>query len=166
MNVHVDAQIIKAQIARLLTEYPELADDESLRADVLEGETNLHRLIEAALSERQTAETMAAAIKEREAALYARRGRFERKSEAMKRLIKSVMLAADLPKLALPEATLSITAPRVTVNVLDVNELPQGYYRVKREADKAALKSALEKGEQIPGAELALGDEGLTIRTK
>ena len=28
------------------------------------------------------------------------------------------------------------------------------------------IKAALERGEQIPGAELALGDEGLMVRTK
>lgn len=166
MNVQVDAQFVKAQIARLLTEYPELVEDEALRADVLEGATSIDRLIKAALSERQEAEMMAAALKEREAALYARRGRFERKSEAMKRLIKSVMRAADLAKMTLPEATLSITAARQKVNVLDVSELPQGYYRMKREADMAALKSALERGEQIPGAEMVNGEEGLMIRSK
>jgi hypothetical protein len=166
MNVHVDAQFVKAQIARLLTEYPELAEDETLRADVLEGATSIDRLIEAALSELQEAEMMAAALKEREADLYARRGRFERKSEAMKRLIKSVMRAADLAKMTLPEATLSITAGRAKVNVLDVNELPQGYYRTKREVDMTALKSALEKGEEIPGAELVHGEAGLMIRSK
>ncbi len=166
MNLYLDAQFVKAEIAKLIEAYPELAEDETLRADMIEAETGADKIIEKAFEERQHAEMMAGAIKSRELVMAERRGRYERKSEAMKRLIRSVMQAADLDKLTLTEATISITKPRASVNVLDVDELPQGFYRVKREADKTALKSALEKGETVPGAELALGEPGIAFRTK
>ena len=164
--LYLDAQFVKAEIAKLVEAYPELAEDETLRADMIEAETNATRIIERALVERNEAEALAGAIKAREIDLCARRGRFERKSEAMRWLIKAVMRAAALDKLTLPEATLSVTKARQTVNVLNVDELPQGFFKTVRQADKTALKSALEKGEQIPGAELATGDTGLMIRTK
>ena len=162
----LDANVTKAEIAKLLEAYPELANDEQLRMDTLEAETDAFKVIEKALSERQEAESMAEAIKVRETELHARRGRFERKSEAMRGLIKAVMQAAKLDKVQLTEATLSITKPRQSVNVTDLEALPQGFYRLKREADKTALKTALEQGETIPGAELATGTSGLTVRTK
>jgi hypothetical protein len=84
----------------------------------------------------------------------------------MRGLIKAVMQAAKLDKVQLTEATLSITKPRQSVNVTDLEALPQGFYRLKREADKAALKTALEQGETIPGAELRFGDASLMVRTK
>lgn len=164
--IYLDAGFVKAEVTRLIELYPELADDETLRADVLEGETDINRIVEKALAERQEAEAMAAAIKARESDLSLRRARFERKSDAMKHLIKSVMQAGHLTKMTLPEATLSITKPRTSVTILDVDELPQGYFKTIRQADKAAIKTVLERGENIPGAELALGDEGLTIRAK
>lgn len=168
MNAYLamDAANVKAEIDRLLTAYPELAEDETLRLDTLDGETNLTAIIERALTERQDALSMVGAVKERMDALAVRKGRYERKDKAMKALIKGLMEVADIPKLQLAEATLSVTSPRMTVNVLNVDELPQGYYRTKKEADKTALKSALEQGEQIPGAELVLGESGLTVRTK
>lgn len=168
MNAYLamDAANVKAEIDRLLAAYPELAEDETLRLDTLDGETNLTAIIERALSERQDALVMVAAIKERLDALGSRKSRYERKDKAMKALIKGLMEVADIPKLQLAEATLSVTSPRMTVNVLNVDDLPQGYYRTKKEADKTALKSALEKGEKIPGAELVLGESGLTVRTK
>lgn len=162
----LDANVTKAEIAKLLEAYPELSEDDQLRMDAIEGETNAFGVIEKALAERQEAEAMAGAIKEREINLAARRSRFERKSDAMRGLIKAIMKAADLPKVQLTEASISITSPRVNVIITNEADLPQGYVRIKREADKAAIKSALMRGDEIPGAELQFGDESLTIRTK
>lgn len=164
--LQLDAQFVKAEIAKLIEAYPELESDESLRADTIEGQTNALRIIERALAERQDADMMAGAVKTREEELFARRGRFERKAEAMKALIKSIMRAAGLDKLTLTEASLSLTKARQTVGIEDLDALPQGYFKTTRQADKAAIKSALEQGEQIPGAFLVTGDTGLTIRTK
>lgn len=164
--LHLDAQFVKAEIAKLIEAYPELADDESLRADTLEGQTNALRIIERALAERQDADMLAGAVKAREEELYARRGRFERKSDAMKALIKSIMRAANLDKLTLTEASLSLTKGRQTVGIEDLDQLPQGYFKTTRQADKAAIKSAFDRGEEIPGAFIVTGDTGLTIRTK
>lgn len=162
----LQAGFVRAEIDRLLSMYPELAEDETLRADMIEAETDAVKVIEAALSERQEASAIEAAIASRIDDLVARKQRFVRKAEAMKALVKSVMQAAMLDKLTLPEATLSITKPRTSVNVLNVDDLPQGYFKSVRQADKTAIKAALERGEKIPGAELALGEDGLMVRAK
>lgn len=164
--LYLDAAFVKAEIAKLIEANPELAEDESLRADMIDGETNATRIIERALAEQQGAEMMVGAVKAREIDLAARRGRYERKSEAMRSLIKSIMRAAHLDKITLTEASLSLTKARQTVGIEDLDQLPQGYFRTTRQADKAAIKSAIEAGEQIPGAFLVTGDMGLTIRTK
>lgn len=164
--LYLDAHFVKAQIAKLMEAYPDLAEDESLRMDMIEGETNAVQIIERAFSERQEAETMAGAIKAREVEMAARRGRFESKSEAMRSLIKSVMNAAALDNLQLTEATFSITKPRASVEIIDLEAVPQGYAKFVKQADKAAIKSALDQGEEVPGAELRMSGPGLTIRTK
>lgn len=166
MNLYLDGQFVRATIDRLLSDYPELEDDETLRADMLEAETDAHRLIERALSERNEANTLALAMKAREDELAARRARFERKSDAMRSLIRSVMQAARLDKVTLTEATVSTTKPRASVNITDLEAVPQGYFRLKKEADRTAIKTALEQGEAIPGAELAMSEAGIMIRTK
>jgi hypothetical protein len=162
----LDAGFVKAEIAKLIEAYPELADDESLRADTIEGQTEALRIIERALAERQDAEMLAGAVKAREEELYARRGRFERKAEAMKTLIKSIMRAAHLEKVTLTEASLSLTKGRQTVGIEDLDALPQGYFKTIRQADKAAIKASFDAGEPVPGAILVTGEAGLSIRTK
>lgn len=164
--LYLDAAFVKAEVGKLLAEYPELEADEELRADAIEGETDAHKIISRALEQRQEAETLAGAIKARVVDLSARQSRFERKSEAMKQLIRTIMRAGNLQKLTLPEATLSITSPRQTVGIEDLEQLPQGYFKTVRQADKTAIKSALELGEEIPGAYLVTGTPGLMVRTK
>lgn len=162
----MDADTVRAAVSRLLADYPDLADDESLRMDTIEGETDLFKIVARAVDERADAETIALAIKERQSALADRRARYERKSEAMKSLIQSLMDAANLHKITLPEATVTVNEPRTSVNVTDIDALPQGFYRVSKSADKTALKAALMAGEIIPGAEMQFGEPSLTIRTR
>jgi hypothetical protein len=164
--LHLDANFVKAEIGRLIEAYPELAEDESLRADTIEGETNAFRVIERALLERQEAEMIAGAIKAREIDLAARRGRYERKSDAMRSLIRNVMKAAGLPKVQLTEASVSLTKPVMSVGIASLDDLPQGYFKVRREADKTAIREALASGQEVPGAFMVLGSEGLRIQTK
>jgi hypothetical protein len=165
-SLYLHAQFVRAEIGKLLDRFPELKEDPELRLDAIEGETDAHRIISRALSERQEAQMMVDAIGARVTDLAGRRARYERKGEFMKELIRGVMKAAKLDKLALPEATVSILPGRSSVGISDLNELPQGFYKTSREADKAAIKKALDAGEDVPGAHMVIGSEGLSIRPK
>lgn len=162
--LQVDIAAFKAQWHDIVSANPELVDDEELRLDTLEGETDFHTLMMRLVGRKLYAREMATGAKARKADVAERQARFERQEETFDALIKSLLQAADLPKLVLPEATLSITKPRTKVSVFDVNELPQGFF--ERKPKTAEIKAALEAGQDVPGAELALGDEGLMVRTK
>lgn len=161
-----DAQFVRTQIQALIAAYPELEEDATLLADSIEGETDLYRILEKLLNERREAETMASAVKEREGDLSERRKRFERKADGVKKIMLQLMEAAQQDKVTLTEATLSITKPRTSVSVLDIEALPQGFYRNERKPLTTEIKAALEGGDKVPGAELVLGSSGLMIRTK
>lgn len=166
MNLFVSGQFVKAEIAKLIEQFPELKDDDDLRADAIEGETDAHALILDALQARQDAQTMVGAIKARQDDLQARRGRFERKAEAMSSLIKNVMRAANLANLQLPEATITITAGKASVGIMDLGAIPQGYFKLEKVVDKQAIRSAIDAGEDIPGAGLVIGETSVSIRTR
>lgn len=167
MSYHYqDAQIVKKQVELLIKQYPEIEEDATLLADMIEGETDLHRVLQKCISFVQDAKTMASAIKERESNLKARRARFERQEESGRKIIQTLMECSHQEKITLPEATLSLTKPREKVNVIDVDQLPQGYFEVERKPKIKEISSALKAGEKLPGAELTLGDTGLTIRSK
>lgn len=164
--IAADAETVKAQIAILLSAYPSLEDDAELLADMLEGETNLNGMLERIMDVKFEAEDMTTAIKAREAALKARRERFEDKADAMKDLALSLMQAAKLDKIELTEATLSIRKPSKRVEIVNEDEVPSQLMRVtvSKAPDKAAIKAQLEAGETVPGCLMGTGEVGLTVK--
>lgn len=156
----------RAQWHDILDAYPELSEDESLRADVLDAETDFCKLLDALVKHKLDAREKAAGAKLRKQEVAERQSRFERQEEGYDRLIKGLMQFADMQKVVLPEATVSITKPRVTVEIHDADQLPQGFVRIERTPLKTEIKKALEAGEEIPGASLGLSNDGLLVRTK
>lgn len=162
----LDAAIIAKEIDALYAAFPELAEDEALRADMVEGETEFAAVMSRVLDHEREAQAMVEAQKKRGADLAERRGRYERRAEAMRSLMLNLMSVADLQKIALPEATISLSKGREAVEITDIDALPQGFYALERKADKTAIGTALKAGNDVPGAMLAEGNPVLTVRTK
>lgn len=164
--IQADIAEYKALVHGLLEAHPELAEDDELRADMILGETEIDRIASRLLriiGERKArADGLTGYISE----LQERKARELRGVEGARDLLKSILHAGNIDKLPLPEATVSITKPRIKCVVDDVNELPQGFYVTERKPKSAEIKAALEAGEKIPGARLELGPEGIMVRTK
>ena len=95
--------IVRQQISNLLLELPELADDDVLRSDMLEAETDAHEFLRMLERRRQEAEHLTEAIAANITALSERKARMWRREEAMRKLMLKVMEAADLRKVELPK---------------------------------------------------------------
>lgn len=162
----LDVKQLEREMASLLESYPELADDEELRADVLEGETDLENIASRIVRRRNLARANVTGIKDVIVDLRERQDRFQRQEDAMKAMLKRVLSLAGTDKLTLPEATISITKPRESVEVIDADALPQGFFATIRQPDKKAIGEALKAGETVPGAALTFGEAGVTVRTK
>lgn len=162
----MDAAKIEMEVRHILAAYPELADDEELRIDTLEGETDFTRIMSRLVRARNEKLAEAEGLGGYIADLGERKARQVRGADGVKALMLSLMSVADLPKLVLPEATISVTKPRVSVEVTDIDALPQGTFATVRQPDKTAIKAMLEAGEDIPGAALKESDPSLTIRVK
>lgn len=162
----LDAKTVSQHIDALLTEYPELAEDEALRADMIEGETALASVVSRALSHKLEARGMVKMAGERKSDLNERQARWQRREDAMDLLIKGLLEVAGLEKLVLAEATVSIIKPRASVLITDEAEIPQGYVKTIRHPDKTAIGDALKAGEEIPGAALSWGEPSLSVRTR
>jgi predicted nuclease with TOPRIM domain len=160
------ARIVRNQIEALKGIYPELEEDAELLENTVAGETDFERVIDKLVCFVREAETMAEAVKARKDEIAERQKRFERQSEAGRKIILSLMDAAQQPKVTLPEATLSITKPREKLTIWAEEEIPQGFFALIRKPDTKAITAALKAGNEIPGAELELGTPGLMIRTK
>lgn len=169
MNLDQIAINIKAQILRLLDTYPELMEDEVLRADVIEGETDIKAILASFLDKARESETMQEAIKIRIDAMSARKARYQRHEEGLRTIILSLLETMGMKTLALPEATLSISTRKPKAFVSNIDALPAEYVITEtvKKVDKDRLKEALDAGGPLPaGVSLDNGGRSLTVRTR
>lgn len=159
-----DVATLESEFADLLAAFPELAEDEELRADTIEGETDAYRVLSKIVAIERDANSMIAAITERAKELSSRKERYTRRKDAMRSLLLRLLKAADLNKVSLPEATVSIGKGRAGVEIVDEALLPDNVVKLKREPDKTAIKAELDAGNEVPGAVLRIGGETLTVR--
>ena len=159
-----DVTVLEREFADLVAAYPELAEDEELRADTIEGETDAYRVLGKIVAIERDANSMALAIGERAKELAARKERYTRRKDAMRALLLRLLKAADLNKVSLPEATVSVGKGRAGVEIVDESLLPDNVVKIKREPDKTAIKAALDAGEDVPGAMLREGQPSVTVR--
>jgi hypothetical protein len=157
---------LERQIEDLITSYPELAEDETLRADMVEGSTDAAAILSKIVDRMQEAEAMADAVERRMDDLAARRGTFQRRSEAMRSLALRIMTAAQVRKMPLPEVTLSIRSVPPSLVINDESQVPAEFIKTETKIDRAKLKDALKAGTEIPGACLSNGGESLSVRSK
>ncbi len=165
--MRLDPRIVKQQIDNLLLQWPELAEDDQLRADMVEGETDAFDFLRQIERKRQEAKTFNDAIETNIAELEIRQGRFERRERAMRALMFKIMEVAKQKKFELPEATLSIRdGQQKVIGDPDPDLLPDDLVRIKREVNRSAIKAKLEAGLSVQGCTLSNSEPVLSIRTK
>jgi len=168
MAVRLDPTFVLAQIELLRLRYPKVwdEDDETLLADTLEGETNVHEFLTVVVARMCDADAFAVGINALINDLKERRDRFNDRYEAMRTLAFKVMTTADVRKLELAQATLSIRAGQPKVIITDEAALPEDCIRIKREPNKVLIKELISQGVPICGAELSNAEPTLAVRVK
>jgi hypothetical protein len=152
--------------AGLLAVYPELADDEQVLADTVDGETNLMDGVADLIRSARWDEMQAKALGQMIADLVERHRRTEARAKSKRTAALQVMDAIRERRLERPDFTATVMAPRSAVIVTDPDALPDGLCRVKREPDKTRIREALERGEAVEGACMANGSSSLVVRVK
>ncbi len=136
--------------------------------DTLEGETDVMETIGRMVQWLTEAEAYEAAMKEVASTYIARAQRFAGQQAVARRVLSQVLDAVGEQKIPHPMATVSRTAPRVSVLVTDEAALPAELVSIVTaiKPDTKAIKEKLEAGEAVPGAELQTGLPGLMVRRK
>jgi Siphovirus Gp157 len=164
MNAANELETVRAQLIAIC---PDIEDDPTLFADMLEGEAGdalkvIERLIEASIAN----DGLADMVKARQADLAERKARFERRRDACRTVAQQVLERINLKRLERPAWTASVANRPPRVLITDESALDDTYIRIKREPDKAMIAAALKAGDSVPGATLSNGGVGLTVRTR
>lgn len=152
-----------AEIHGLLADYPEIADDPDLKADMLEGSTTAFDVLTRLVDIEREADSHARAAAARISDLGARKQRAERRKEAMRAFMLRIMQSAGIQKAPLVEATISVTKGRESVEIVDEAALPDALVRIERVPDKTLIKEALATG-VVAGARIKMGEPTLSVR--
>ena len=138
-------------------------DDEGMLADMIEGESDAFEMVDTLLLRIGTLEGYITANKEHIAFLAERNKRFSAGVDAARAAIGKVLEATGLRKIERAEGTVSLR--RVPPSLMD-GPLPSDarFIRTKAEADKKAIKAAIEAGEHVPGWSLSNGGETISVR--
>lgn len=137
---------------------------EALADEGVDVATIIRRLVRASLQAR--ADIVAA--EHRIADLRARRDRFRKREEHYRVTVGAVMEALSVSKFIDPEFSLSLSAGRPKVHITDALQIPSDMVEVTvlTTPDKALIKAAFDRGEDVPGAMLSQAPPTLTLRTK
>ena len=149
----------------LLTAMPDLAEEEQLLLDTLEGQTDvmeqLAAVVRSAVDDAAMAEGTALQI----ARLQARKGRLEQRATSKRQVVLSVMADLDIKKLPAPDMTVTRKRTAAKVTIYDRDALPEQYRKQKEwEPNKTALARDLKAGTTISGA--TLGNRSETLQVK
>jgi hypothetical protein len=163
---NLDLHYVQQEIAQLLVCHPELDEDEVLRTDSIEGQTTAFEFLAKIVRLIGSTQAIAGGTAEYVAELQERKARMERREQALRSLIFKVMNAADLRKIELPEATLSVRAGQPKVVIVNEREIPSEFMRVTTAPDKTKIKAAMVAGEHVNGTALTNAEPTLAIRVK
>lgn len=165
-RVHLAADVRVAAAAIDLIRAAGIDEADSDFAALVETECDalerLRRMLRAARVAEADAKATGDVINE----LRERKTRLESKSEQLRGTVLWALEELGMTKLEAPDMTVSVRPGRPGVEVTDLSKIPDRFVRVKIEPDKAAIRDALEQGEQIEGVTLKNARPSLTIRSR
>jgi hypothetical protein len=144
------------------------AEDEILKMDVLQGETDALEIVRKLIRVALEAEAMVEAVEARTADLNVRAARFAAQAERARNTVRDMLEALEIRRLVEPDFTVSLKASPPKVLVLEPDKLPDEFWRIQttRSPDKPLIKAAIDAGRAVEGATLSNGGLSLSVRTK
>jgi hypothetical protein len=164
---YADVDRVRLELEAMLREYPELADDEVLRADMLDGATDYKDILVALASMNSATKALGEGLEHYIVDLRWRADRYEARQVFLRDLIFRVMESAQLKKIELPHATLSLrNNPQRLVGEADPATLPDDLVKITRALNRTKIREAIEAGQIVPGFSLSNAAPSLVVKVK
>lgn len=155
---------LQAAEARALLDALHNDDDDDLRHDHVEGETDLFEAIDRALFDMGMCDAQAIGIERVIDRLNARRKRAKDRIEKIRGAIEQAMQVCELPTIKRPTATLTVKKTPPKPLEIDESAVPSEFFAPQPpKLDKRALAEAAKNG-PVPGVTMSNGGISLQIR--
>ena len=163
-ELRIALEAFNRQRESLLADYPDLTDDDKTLLDMLDGLSDLQNICKRMLRVALLREAMAEGIKEHLDKLKSRQDRLNWGAERIRDMVQSAMNEAGIASLK-ADFTATLSPRKPSVIITNSNEIPPAFMRIKSEPDKALIKSAIDRGETVPGTTMSNTGKTLTVRT-
>ena len=141
--------------------------DEETLADTLEGITDLHEMIAAAIRSALVDEALQRGLRARLEEMRQRLTRLEERCAKKRQLALEAMSEVGLKKLEQPDFTASARSGTPGLVVVSEHAIPADFWVPQPpKLDRQALLGSLKRGQTVPGAELSNPKPCLSVRTK
>lgn len=159
--------VVRQQIENLKISHPELLEDDEAWLSSLESETRFEELLTQVVRRIEDTKALADGMAGRLTELQERKARFLHRMESLRDLLFKLMESAELNKLELAEATISVRKgqPKV-IGDADPKDLPDELCNISRDLNRSAIKDVLKTGKEVPGFSLSNSPPSLSIRIK
>ncbi len=163
----INPLIVRQQVENLKLLHPEILEDDEAWLLSLESETKFDELLTQLVRRIEDTKALAEGTGNRMDELKARKDRFLRRIESLRDLMFKLMESAELAKLELAEATITVRKgqPQL-VGEPDPATLPDELCKISCTPDRTAIKEALKTGQTVPGFQLSNSQPSLSIRIK
>jgi hypothetical protein len=163
----INPHVVRQQVENLKLLHPEILEDDEAWLLSLESETKFDELLTQLVRRIEDTKALAEGTGNRMDELKARKDRFLRRIESLRDLMFKLMESAELAKLELAEATITVRKgqPQL-VGEPDPATLPDEFCKISRTPDRTAIKDALKTGKEVPGFSLSNAQPSLSIRIK
>lgn len=159
-------QQVEAARALVAELYPILENDDELRRDTIEGETDLLDALRHAVARIVEIDALRTGIQATIKVLKDRLGRYDGQEECLRTAMLSAMEIGGLRRLETALGTISVKTVPPSVVVTEEADIPPEFWkRGDPKLDKRALLEALKDGTPIPGATLSNGGATIQLRT-
>jgi hypothetical protein len=166
-NIADSVDHLRLEIEAMLREYPELAEDDVARLDTLDGVTDVREMLERLARNLDDTKGLQEGVHIRIDELSARESRFMARCEILRCLMFKLMDGAQIKKIELAEATLSLrNSPPRLVGEADPQSLPDDLCKITRTVSRTKVREAIESGHRIEGFQLSNAQPSLVVKVK
>lgn len=163
-ELHEQTKAAKVLVEQLRDLTGEDADEELAR-DSIEGETDLHEAIEAAVKRLGDDLAMIEGLEAYQKRLDSRKARLKERVDTTREAIANAMELARLPKMETPLATVAQKKVPPKVIISDEADIPSDFFKPQPpKLDKKAVMDALKAKQAVAGAQLSNGGTTISVR--
>lgn len=150
---------IAAEHRRMVEALLQTDNDQQTIADTIEAESYpLEVKAQSVAYAIKTLQANAAAIKDAEGAMAARRKAMEAQADRIMNYMKLCMEVAGVNRVECPHFTIKVAKNPAAVQIWDEKQIPAAFWKQPETPppapDKEAIKAAIKAGQDVPGAQL------------